>query len=312
MTRADLHTHTTASDGTEAPAANVRLAREAGLAAVAITDHDTTGGVAEALAEGERLNVTVVPGAELSTFAEGTDIHILAYYTRPEDSRWKERLQGLRSVRGSRNRLIVQRLNALGIDITMEEVEAQAGRAGGDSGRSGGSGLTGSGMSGRSGAGSAEEKTPAEAGGKTVGRPHIAEVLVAKGVVSSMKEAFDRYLASGAAAYVNPPRVHPLEALEWIREAGGVSVIAHPGLYGRDELVGRLIKAGAAGVEVYHSDHSEEDIVRYGRLAERHGLIATGGSDFHGLRGGKPFHGPIGGVTVDASVVAQLLRAAKH
>ncbi|AJY76447.1 PHP domain-containing protein [Paenibacillus beijingensis] len=303
--RADLHTHTTASDGTEAPAVNVRLAREAGLAAVAITDHDTTFGVAEAIAEGERLNVAVVPGAELSTVADGTDIHILAYYTHPGDSLWLERLHGLRSVRGSRNRLIVERLNSLGIAITMEEVEARAGvrKVGGGRPQNGG---------GLSSHPSGSSEPPAASGEKTVGRPHIAEVLIAKGVVSTMQEAFDRYLASGAAAYVNPPRVHPLQALEWIREAGGVSVIAHPGLYGKDDLVEQLIAAGAMGIEVYHSDHTEADIARYGRLADRYGLIRTGGSDFHGFREGKPFHGPLGGVTVDAAVVTQLRSAAKR
>lgn len=288
--RADLHTHTIASDGMETPAANVRLAAELGLAALAITDHDTTAGVREAMLEGERLGVHVVPGVELSTEADHTDIHLLAYYTDLDDERWQDRLQQLRNVRNVRNELIVERLRALGIDITLAEVEQQTRVA-----RTNGTVLT------------SEEKSSEQ----TTGRPHIAQALLAKGVVTTIKEAFDRYLAQGAAAYVNPPRVHPVEAIEWVKEAGGVPVIAHPGLYNRDDLVEQLIRAGVAGIEVYHSDHEEQDIQRYGELASKYGVIATGGSDFHGFRQGKAFHGPLGSVTVDLSIVKQLREAAR-
>lgn len=276
--KADLHAHTTASDGTMPPSAVVARAKEAGLAAVAITDHDTMAGVEEAIAEGQRLGIIVVPGIELSTVADGRDIHILAYYANGQDEVWQERLAGLRTTRGRRNEMIVNRLVELGISISMQEVEQIAAeQAGANSGK-----------------------------GKTIGRPHIAELLIRKGVVATMTEAFDRYLAEGGAAYVNPPRLHPFEAIEWIREAGGTSVIAHPGLYGRDDLVEQLINKGVQGIEVYHSDHGPEEEERYRQLAERHGLIMTGGSDFHGERQGEVFHGELGSRTVDAAVLKQL------
>lgn len=277
---ADLHTHTTASDGMQSPAQNVRLAQKAGLSAIAITDHDTVAGVDEAILEGKRLNITVVPGVEVSTVADGSDIHILGYYTNNDDEKWLNRLASLRDTRSRRNELIVDKLRGLGIAITMNEVLAAAhGEDLGDSQR---------------------------ASEVSVGRPHIAEVLIQKGIVSDMKQAFDVYLAAGAAAYANPPRVHPFEAVDWIREAGGTSVIAHPGIYGKDSLVEDIIRYGAQGIEVYHSDHSPDEEHRYAELAQRYHLIMTGGSDFHGSRHGQVFHGVVGNRTVDVQVLQQL------
>lgn len=278
--KADLHTHTTASDGMQAPAVNVRLAKEAGLAAVAITDHDTMAGVEEALAEGERIGITVVPGVELSTVADGNDIHVLAYYADWHNERWQDRLASLREVRDRRNEMMVDKLVQLGIPVTMAEVTALAAE--------------------KAGSGPSKDK------GKTIGRPHIAELLIRKGIVASMPEAFERYLAAGKAAYVNPPRLHPYEALEWIHEAGGTSVLAHPGLYNNDELVENIIRRGIQGIEVYHSDHGPAEKERYLRLARQYGLIVTGGSDYHGERQGKVFHGAIGSRSVDAAVLKQL------
>lgn len=272
--RADLHTHTNASDGTGEPAGNVRLAKAAGLAAVAVTDHDTVAGVEEAVAEGAKLGITVVPGVEVSTVAEGRDIHILGYYPDLSDNVWLERLHSLRGVRGARNGMMVERLRELGLEVSMEEVLEAAGKDG--------------------------------RGDRAVGRPHIAAVLVAKGYVSSMEEAFERYLASGAAAYVNPPRITPYQAIDWIHEAGGAAVIAHPGLYGADGLVEELLRCGADGIEVFHSDHGPEEESRYGAMADKFGVIATGGSDYHGKRNGVVFHGELGSRTVDASVIARL------
>jgi len=274
MKLADLHTHTTASDGLQRPSENVRLAKAAGLAAIAITDHDTVEGIEEAILEGERLGITVVPGVEISTVANGIDIHVLGYYTNWQDEAWRTKLSGLLQVRDRRNDMILDKLRSLGIPVTMEEVIEEALRQGKDSG--------------------------------SIGRPHIAAVLLAKGAVSTMQEAFDRYLASGGLAYMNPPRLHPFEAIEWIREAGGTSVIAHPGLYGDDALVEQLILHGAEGIEVFHSDHSADDEERYAVLAHKYDLIVTGGSDFHGERQGEIFHGPIGSRTVDAAVLNRL------
>ncbi len=290
--RADLHAHTTASDGVCSPSEVVRLAKAAGLSAVAVTDHDTTAGLKEAEEAGLRLGIRVVPGAELSTAADGRDIHILAYFADPDDALWQERLASLRDVRDRRNALILEKLASLGIRLTIEEVRAAA----------------------HSPAEAAAAETPGRAAGpdaagsKSVGRPHIAEALRRKGIVESVGEAFDRFLASGAPAFVSLERAHPAEAIGWIREAGGVSVIAHPGLYGRDSLVEELLRQGACGIEAFHSDHGEADERKYAAMAHRFGVAATGGSDFHGERGGAGYHGSVGARTVPMAVVDRLYR----
>lgn len=276
--RADLHTHSTASDGTGSPADNVRLAREKGLAAVALTDHDTTAGLEEALEEGERLGIRVVPGVELSTMQDGVEIHVLGYFVDWPDGRWQKRLRSQRDARMRRSRMIVERLAELGMPVTWEEVERAA--------------------SGR-------------ASGGAIGRPHIAAAMVGRGYVSSVAEAFERFLGSTGAAYVRVPRPTPLEVVGWIHEAGGAAVIAHPGLYGRDELVEALLEAGADGIEAYHSDHGPDDEARYAAMAARFGVIATGGSDYHGVRGGEVFHGPLGARTVEIAVVDRLEAASR-
>lgn len=273
---ADLHTHTTASDGLHAPEENVRLAKAAGLAAVAITDHDTLAGLASAMEEGARLGIAVVPGVELSTVANGQDIHVLGYYMNRNDPLFLERLSLLRSVRDRRNDMMLAKLNELGIPIKLEEVAAIKARKNGDK------------------------------PGEVIGRPHIADWLVHHGYVSSLREAFDLYLGKGGQAYVNPPRIHPAEAIKWIHEAGGSAVLAHPGLYGDDALVRELIQAGLDGIEALHSDHSPEQEVLYRRMAEDAGLAVTGGSDFHGMRQGETFHGPIGNRKVGTEVLERL------
>jgi 3',5'-nucleoside bisphosphate phosphatase len=275
--RADLHTHTTASDGMNRPAENVRLAKEAGLTAVAITDHDTVAGVPEALEAGDRYGIIVVPGVEISTAHEGRDVHILGYGIPHDDPVLLSRLISLRNVRNRRNEQILSRLADLGMPISIEEVEAAAGKSG--------------------------------RGDDSVGRPHIAQVLMNKGYASNLRDAFDRFLGEGKAAYVSPPRISPLEAVDWIHDAGGVAIVAHPGLYDNDALVVSLLEGGADGLEAYHSDHSAEDEARYAAFAERHSKLITGGSDFHGAREGVIFHGPIGNKTVDAGIVQKLLRS---
>lgn len=277
--RFDLHTHTRASDGMNAPAENVGLAKKHGLAGLAVTDHDTVAGVKEALAEGERLGVLVVPGVEISTRAEGKDIHVLGYFLNVEDPVLLERLSGLRSTRDERNGLIIEKLRQLGIPITLEEVIAGLGR----------------------------DLKPDE----SVGRPHIADALVRKGFAVDLRDAFDRYLGEGKPGYASLPRIAPEAAMDWIRDAGGVPVLAHPGLYGDDELVKEVIDRGRpAGLEVFHSDHGPEEERRYLSLAEHYGLIPTGGSDYHGVRQGKVFHGELGSRFVSGDVIEQLRKAA--
>jgi predicted metal-dependent phosphoesterase TrpH len=274
---ADLHTHTTASDGTNSPSANVRMAAEAGLAAVAITDHDTVSGIREALEEGTRIGIRVVPGVEISTVANGQDIHVLGYFIDYEDESFLRRLEELRRTRDRRNEMLIERLRELGVDISMEEV--------------------------------LKELEGSKSKDDTIGRPHIAAVLVKKGYAASIQEAFERYLGKQGAAYVNPPRIGPTTAVEWIREAGGAAVLAHPGLYDDDKLVMELIAFGIDGIEAYHSDHSPEDEEKYARLAQRHGLLITAGSDFHGERNGQVFHAPIGARKIDAAVIDRLLES---
>lgn len=271
----DLHTHTTASDGMQSAAENVRIAHAAGLAGVAITDHDTVAGIEEALREGERLGMVVVPGVEISTVQAGKDIHILGYYIDYEDQQFQARLADLRATRDRRNEMLIANLQQLGLQITMEEVLANLGR----------------------------ELAPDE----TVGRPHIADVLVKKGYVKDMRQAFDEYLGTEGKAYVNPPRITPLTAVQWIREAGGTPVLAHPGLYGDDALVERILQeTKLAGIEVYHSDHNASDERRYLQLAEAYQLIVTAGSDFHGARQGIVFHGELGGKRISIDVLEAL------
>lgn len=273
--RCDLHTHTQASDGMQPPADNVRLAKEKGLSAIAITDHDTVAGVVEALEAGEEYGVTVIPGVEISTRAKGKDIHVLGYYVDYLDETFLKRLAELRDTRQLRNGKILKRLQELGIAITFDEVVLGLGR----------------------------ELKPDE----SVGRPHIADVLVQKGYATDMRDAFDRYLAEGAAAFVSEPRISPEDACVWIREAGGSPVLAHPGLYKDDGLVRDIIKsANPVGIEVYHSDHGTEEEVRYLAMAEEFGLVVTAGSDYHGARQGVVFHGDIGSVTISVDVLGQL------
>jgi len=246
----DLHVHSTCSDGTVAPAEVVRRGRDAGLAAMALTDHDTFDGVAEALDAGARLGIRVVPGIELSLPHAGT-FHMIGLSVDPTNARIRAVADLLNDGRGPRNREIAAKLRALGVDVTIEEVEA-------------------------------------EASGDVVARPHFARVLVKKGVVGSLQEAFDRFLKKGAAAYADRPRVELSEAVAAIRDAGGASVLCHPytlGFSDDDEALAelrRLKDGGLDAVETRCGGSSSAETKRWERLAEDAGLLQSGGSDFHG------------------------------
>lgn len=277
--RCDLHTHSQASDGMQPPAENVKLAKQRGLSAVALTDHDTVAGVAEAQRAGREYGIDVVAGVEISTRAGGKDIHVLGYYVNTEDEKFLERLRGLREAREERNHLIIAKLQELGLEISWQEVIDGLGR-------------------------------PLEPD-ESIGRPHMADVLVRKGYAADMRDAFNRYLAEGQPGYVSVPRVAPEDACQWIKDAGGAAVIAHPGLYRDDELVRRiLVDAHPDGIEVVHSDHGPEEERRYAELAREFGLIQTGGSDYHGVRQGVVFHGDLGSKTVTVDVLDKLRAAA--
>ena len=256
----DLHTHSTASDGTFSPTALVHYAKEKGLSVLALTDHDSFLGVAEATKVGEEIGITIVPGIEISTYFEGHSIHVLGYYTNNEDPIWQKRVASVISARDKRNIDMIKKLNELGIAITIEEVQAIV-----------------------------------ESEDTTIGRPHIAQVLINKGIVSSKREAFDIYLVKGKKAYVTAEKITPFDAYNWIREAGGICVLAHPGIYNEPEVVEQLLAARPDGVEVYHADHTAEHIRWLQNRAEHYGLLQTGGSDFHGLAGEKvAVHGDLG------------------
>lgn len=267
----DLHSHTTASDGKNTPAENVQLAVEKGLKALAITDHDTTGGIEEALEAAKDLKLEVIPGIEISTLANGQDIHVLGYWIDYGNEQLMIELDQLRETRNLRNQMMIKRLNELKIDITVEEVYAK-------------------------------QTTP----DGNVGRPHIAEVLIEKGIVSSLEQAFEEYLGREGKVYINPPRISPEEGVQLIQRYGGVPVLAHPGLYDNDDLIADLVQVGLKGLEVYHPDHSAEEVGKYKRMAKEFNLVATGGSDYHGKRNGVIFHGDLGSQPVSAEVLNQL------
>lgn len=245
----DLHTHTTASDGTLSPKELVEEACRAGLTAVAITDHDTIDGVKEALEQGRKLGLEVIPGVEISVDFHG-EMHILGYFLNVNSPVLQETLAQLREYRKERNPQIVQKLNDLGFALTLDEVKE-------------------------------------EAGGAVIGRPHIAKVLLKKGYVGSLDEAFSKYLASDKPAYVKKEKLTPQEAINAIIAAGGLPVLAHPKYLPltRQELntlLFPLTKAGLKGLEVYYTTHNTAESEFYLALAQQHGLAVTGGSDFHG------------------------------
>ena len=252
MNRIDLHTHSTHSDGTFGPAELVLLAAERDLQVVALTDHDTTDGLPEALGTGLDVGVEVVPGVEFSAEYLGTSVHILCYWMDAEDPALQLELRGLREDRYRRGELMVEKLGSLGLPLAFERVREIAGDA-------------------------------------TIVRPHIAQAMVEAGIVQTEKEAFERYIGDGGPAHVAKHALDPLDAVALIEGAGGVCVLAHPGMWGDqssvpDELIERMAAAGMRGLEVDHPDHPPEARERYRALADRLRLIATGGSDCHGTR----------------------------
>jgi len=247
----DLHLHTSASDGILSPSEVVRYAVKKGLKAIAITDHDTIDGIEEGLREGQRVNLTVIPGVEISVDFSGGTMHMLGYLFDKGDEILREKLSLLQKFRAERNPRIAERLSRLGMPLQYEEVEKIA-------------------------------------GGGQVGRPHFARLMVQKGYVRSEQEAFDKYLKKGAPAYEEKMRFTPSDAVALILRAQGVPVLAHPftlncqGEEELDRIVKGLVEAGLKGIEVYYSEHSEKETREYQCLTDKYGLIVTGGSDFHG------------------------------
>ena len=247
----DLHIHSTASDGSLSPVKIIQAANKANLRAIAITDHDTVDGSVEALQHQYSSGVEILPGVEISASFESGVMHILGYLIRLDDISFRETLKVLQKARANRNLQILKRLQDLGIDISYDEVLKAS-------------------------------------GGGQIGRPHIAHVLVHKGVVQGIDEAFNKLLKKGSPAYAERYRLLPVEAIEAILVAGGVPVLAHPFTLNAktegdlERVLVDLKQAGLKGLEVYCPGHGPEVTARYERLADRHGLLVTGGTDFHG------------------------------
>ncbi|HEX9606397.1 MAG TPA: PHP domain-containing protein [Gemmatimonadaceae bacterium] len=244
----DLHTHSTASDGTLAPEGVIEAAERCGLTALALTDHDTIDGVPAARVAGERLGVRVIAGVELSAFQEDNEIHLLALHVTHIGA-LETRLSGLRTGRYTRAQKIVEKLHALGIPLTLDEVLLQS-------------------------------------NGGAVGRPHVARALIARGVVQDFREAFTRYLGTAGSAFVARERLSIEDAISIAHEAGALAIWAHPGDGGRRERLEPLVGAGLDGLEVKHPSHSAEDVKRLQALADFFGLVPSGGSDWHGAPDG--------------------------
>ncbi len=254
--RIDLHIHSTASDGSLTPADIIDHAQKLKLAAIAITDHDSVDGSKEALQIGIPPSLHFLTGVEISAahppfFPGSGSFHILGYAIRLDHGDLNQTLNKLQDARKNRNPEILNRLNKLGFQISLEEINQEVAEG-------------------------------------QLGRPHIAYAMLKKGFVESIDEAFDRYLAAGKPAYVDKYRIECEQAVNIIREAGGVPVLAHPAILNiendqkLDALLQNLIKIGLAGIEVYYPGHSPRQISQYRELAGKYGLLMTGGSDFHG------------------------------
>jgi len=267
--RVDLHTHTTASDGTLDPSALLEKASELSIQYLGMADHDSTAGYESVLPLAARFPaVRLVPAVEIN--AEGENAcHVLGYFFDVGHPVLQKELARYREMRLSRARAMVQKIRDLGVAIDFDQVMA---RVKGDS----------------------------------IGRPHIADALRENGVVRTRQEAFDRFLKKGGAAYVPGEAPSAAEAIRLIRSAGGIPVLAHPCYDTSDDLLGGLVESGLMGIEAYYPEHSRSLTRRYLELAERYHLVATGGSDFHGPRTGRT---ALGCVDVPESVIASLQQA---
>ena len=270
----DLHSHSNRSDGTLPPAEVMELAAKRDLAGVALTDHDTFDGLEEAANAASDLGLDFVPGIEFSAEHDGASLHILGYWVDPGDAAIEAELLRLTATRLRRGEMIVEKLHELGFDISIDRVRELA-------------------------------------GGDAIARPHIAEAMVEAGIVADEKEAFDRYISDDGAAYVPKHALRPTDALRLIGEAGGVCVLAHPGMWRGsesvpDSLIEEMAAGGMVGLEVRHPDHDEAMRAKYAAIAARLGLVATAASDCHGERYGFR----MGAERTDGETFAELKRRA--
>ncbi|MFH1031010.1 MAG: PHP domain-containing protein [Chloroflexota bacterium] len=272
MSRIDLHLHSTASDGRFCPAEIVRKSAAAGLAVIALADHDTVDGIPAALEAAKSFpGLRVIPGVEVNTDVDKGEIHILGYFINYTDIDLQVALERLRGSRVIRAQKMIAKLKNLGLPIEFERVK----------------GLAGSG---------------------SIGRPHLALAMLEKGYITSVKDAFNRYIGWGGPAYVKREKITPAEAVELILKAGGLPVLAHPFTFSDPEgIIFELQKKGLIGIEVYYNNYIAEEVKRLVKLAERYHLLTTGGSDFHGL---DITETPIGGVEVPMESAERLITLA--
>ncbi|MBU0687185.1 MAG: PHP domain-containing protein [Candidatus Margulisbacteria bacterium] len=252
---ADLHIHTTCSDGTYTPEQIIKVAKKVGLKTVAITDHDTTAGLAEALTASAKMGVTVIPGIEFTSETSELEVHILAYFMDYNNPELLAILEKLRNARKDRIYKITDKLKDLGVRIKAREVIR-------------------------------------EARGGCPGRPHVARVLIKEGFCKNFREAFSKYLAFGGPAYVGHYKLTPQDTVKIIRQAKGIPALAHPGGFARnkqeeqiDKLIPELVEAGLLGIEALYPTHTQKQTEHFLQLTKQYNLLATGGSDFHGDSG---------------------------
>ena len=256
MKFADLHLHTQFSDGTFTPEELVLQAQKNGLSCIALTDHDTVEGCPRAAAACAAVRMEFITGAELTAEHEDTEVHILGYYLDTENRQLLERLAQFQTVRQQRIHEMVAALNKMGVPLKGESVFAMANC-------------------------------------KSPGRPHVARALVKAGLINSLDEAFEKFLKKGRPAWVPKTKMSALESVELIHQAGGLAVMAHPGLNRTDEIIPDLVAAGLDGIECFHTKHSTVMSERYLEIAETHHLLVTGGSDCHGFSKNKPLIGTV-------------------
>ncbi len=252
----DLHVHTNFSDSTFTPQEVISAAKEEGLSALGITDHDSVSSLRTIIGMGEKVGIEIVPGVELSAEKDGQEIHILGYYFSWEEDWFKEKLAKLSRAREERAREIVCRLNSLGIELNFEIVKEISGEG-------------------------------------AIGRMHIARALVKTGYVKDVPSAFRLYIGDSKPAYVKKFPLTPAEAVEMIRAAKGISSLAHPGLLKNNELVIDIIKSGIDGLEAFYPEHTKKITKDFIELAAEHKLLITGGSDCHGLGKGEKLLGTV-------------------
>lgn len=262
--KADLHIHTIYSDGVLAPTELVAKAKDAGLSIISITDHDSIGGIEEAIVAGKEKGVEVITGIELSSSLNGTEIHILGYFVDHTNKNLTDSLSGFQWERMNRAKRIVGKLNKMNVPIDIDSVM--------------------------------EHVT-----GDSVGRPHIANALVTEGHAASYEQAFMKYIGDGRPAYERKWNFSPEETIRLINKAGGLSFLAHPGRSMNEDLLFRLIKAGLDGIEVIHPSHSPELVYYYRGIVNEYCLLESGGSDYHG--GEKSDDQTLGRFVISASTV---------